>query len=60
MIHWINKTMYLQVMTIGKQAHLGVTSTQVNQPNKHKACMPLLYINYRIYNVHICILYSCI
>jgi len=38
-------------LTIGQQAHLDVTSTKVNQPNKLKACMPYLYINYRIYNV---------
>jgi len=30
----------LQVLTIGHQAHLGVmTLTNVNQPNKLKACM---------------------
>jgi len=30
----------LQVLTIGQQAHLDVTSTKVNQPNKREACMP--------------------
>jgi len=32
--------MYLQVLTIGQQAHRDVTSTKVNQPNKLKAYMP--------------------
>ena len=34
--------MYLQVLTIGQQAYLAVTSTNVNQPNKLKACMHYL------------------
>jgi len=32
--------MYLQVLTIGQEAHLDVTSTKVNEPNKLKARMP--------------------
>jgi len=35
------KHVFLQVLlTIEQQAHLDVTSSKVNQPNKLKACMP--------------------
>ena len=42
---------YLQVLSIRQQAHLSVTLTKVNQQNKLKVCMPLLYNTLRIYNV---------
>ena len=48
----IRKKGYLQILTIWKHAHLCVTSTKVNQPNKLKACMYILYIHYYIYIGH--------
>ena len=48
----IRKKGYLQILTIWKHAHLCVTSTKVNQPNKLKACMHILYIHYYIYIGH--------
>ena len=47
----------LKVLTIGQQAHLDVTSTKVNQPNKHVSLNFKLINAFTMYVLTCCLFY---